>query len=200
MSTSASRRPGLRERNKQLTRAAIQDAALRLFRTHGYAATTVREIVHEAGVSQQTFFRYFPTKADTVLQDHLDPALAAAFAEQPAQLGATAAFRAALRQVHGTLTEEEIALETERRALIAEMDHFPAIISAHIQSAMDLYTDALAQRSGRSTDDPAVRTWVGAMSGIAIACYLAWVSSSGKLSIFTLIDESMALLDDGMPF
>lgn len=199
MSTPNSRPSGLRERKKVRTRSAIQDAALRLFRKQGYAATTVRQIADAAEVSQQTFFRYFPSKADTVLQDHFDPALAEAFADQPAELGATAAFRAALREVSSALTAEQIALETERRALISEMDDFPAVISSHLQSAMGLYTEALARRSGQRADSPAVRTWVGAMSGIAVSCYLAWAESPSQAGIFHLIDESMAMLEEGIP-
>lgn len=199
MSTPSSGPSGLRERKKEHTRAAIREAALRLFRTQGYTATTVRQIADAAGVSQQTLFRYFPSKAATVLQDPFDPALAAVFEAQPAELGATASFRAALRQIRSALTPEQIAAETERRALIAEMDGFPAIISAQIQEAMDLYAQALARRSGRAADDAAVRTWVGAMSGIAIACYLAWFADPEQSSIFDIIDESMALMEAGIP-
>ena len=59
---------GLRERKKAKTRAAIQAHALRLFAQQGYAETTVDQIAEAVGVSQSTFFRYFPTNEDVVLQ------------------------------------------------------------------------------------------------------------------------------------
>jgi len=58
---------GLRARKKAATEQAIVDAAMRLFGQHGFGATTVDEIAAAAGVGRRTFFRYFPTKEDVVL-------------------------------------------------------------------------------------------------------------------------------------
>ena len=64
--------PGLRERKKQKTRWAIQDHAMRLFAEQGYEATTVDQIAAAAEISPSTFFRYFKTKEDVVVQDEYD--------------------------------------------------------------------------------------------------------------------------------
>ena len=89
----------LRERKKARTRAALREHALRLFREQGYQATTVEQIAAAAEVSPSTFFRYFPTKEDVVLQDDMDTRMIAALEQQPAGLGPVAAVRAAVRQV-----------------------------------------------------------------------------------------------------
>ena len=89
-------RPGLRERKKARTRAAIQEQALRLFRDQGYERTTVEQIAEAAEVSPSTFFRYFPTKEDVALYDALDPLMIEAFRSQPAALSPLAAMRAAM--------------------------------------------------------------------------------------------------------
>ncbi len=71
---SAQRKPqrsSLRERRRLETTAEISSAALDLFEDRGVDSTTVAEIAAAAGVSQRTFFRYFPTKE------------AAAFVEEP---------------------------------------------------------------------------------------------------------------------
>jgi len=79
-------RPSLRERKKAQTRAAIQTHALRLFREQGYDATTIEQIIEAADVSETTFFRYFPTKEDVVVQDDFDPLMVGAYQTQPPDL------------------------------------------------------------------------------------------------------------------
>ncbi len=91
--------PGLRERKKARTRASIREHALRLFREQGYQATTVEQIAAAAEVSPSTFFRYFPTKEDVVLQDDMDTRMIEALERQPAGLSPLGAVRAAIREV-----------------------------------------------------------------------------------------------------
>ncbi len=53
---------GRREENKARTRQELIDTGLRQFRERGFEATRVQDIVEAVGVSQATFFNYFPTK------------------------------------------------------------------------------------------------------------------------------------------
>ena len=50
----------------QQTRAAITDAALELFRSHGYEATTMRAIAQRAGVSTGNAYYYFSSKEELI--------------------------------------------------------------------------------------------------------------------------------------
>lgn len=57
---------GRRERRRQDTRRALEDAALRRFAAEGYDATSVDAIAADAGVSARTFFRYFAGKGEVL--------------------------------------------------------------------------------------------------------------------------------------
>src|SRR5580700_1434044 len=108
---------GLRERKKARTRASIREHALRLFREEGYQRTTVEKIAEAAEVSPSTFFRYFPTKEDLVLQDDMDTRLIEALEQQPPDLGAVAAVRAATKQVFASYTAADVDVLTETTRL-----------------------------------------------------------------------------------
>ncbi len=53
---------GAKQRDAARTRHQLLRAALRLFATQGYAATTVREIAHDADVNVALISRYFESK------------------------------------------------------------------------------------------------------------------------------------------
>ncbi|WP_431236218.1 TetR family transcriptional regulator (plasmid) [Mycolicibacterium psychrotolerans] len=56
----------LRRRRRHQTTSEIHQAALKLARQRGYENVTIEQISSEAGVSQRTFFNYFPTKEAAV--------------------------------------------------------------------------------------------------------------------------------------
>ena len=61
-SSSERIRAGRRERHKAEIRDRLLRAAIKLFATRGFAATTVEEITEAADVAKGTFFNYFATK------------------------------------------------------------------------------------------------------------------------------------------
>lgn len=62
--------PALTARAEQ-TRSTIVEAALRLFREHGYDAATMRAIAHAAGVSTGNAYYYFSSKEDLIQEFYL---------------------------------------------------------------------------------------------------------------------------------
>lgn len=60
---------GLRERRRRETLRQVSDAAIDLFERNGVYGTTVDDIALAAGISQRTFFRYYPTKEHALFAD-----------------------------------------------------------------------------------------------------------------------------------
>ncbi|SFP66529.1 DNA-binding transcriptional regulator, AcrR family [Amycolatopsis arida] len=199
MASSRDERPvGLRERKKARTRAAIQDHALRLFIEQGYAETTVEQIAAAAEVSPSTFFRYFPTKEDTVLYDRLDPVLIEAFVRQPAELSPIAAVRAAIHEVFTGLDAEESELERARQRLVLGVPELRGRLMDQVADGVGLLVDGVARRTGRAPDDLAVRAWSGAVVGVCVAAFLtALVDPDGDP--MRDLDAALAQLEAGLP-
>jgi len=198
----APRPDGLRERKKARTRASLREHALRLFRDQGYTATTVEQIAAAAEVSPSTFFRYFPTKEDLVLQDDMDTRLIEALEQQPPDLGAVAAVRAVTKQVFASYTAADVDVLTETTRLTMTVPEVRARAMDEFARSIAVVADAVARRAGRPADDLAVRTVAGAIIGVIMAITLPWEGWTEQASFedsFARIDEGLALLEAGLP-
>jgi AcrR family transcriptional regulator len=196
----AGERPGgLRERKKARTRASIREHALRLFREQGYHATTVEQIAEAAEVSPSTFFRYFPTKEDVVLQDDFDIVTLAAFERQPAELSTIAAFRAAWAETYAALTEEELASIEETSAMTMAIPELRARAVDELSRTIDVIAAVTAKRTGRDPGDFAVRNLVGAIIGVVLSATMPWDQGHHTADMFARVDAALAHLEAGLP-
>jgi len=204
---------GLRERKKARTRASLREHALRLFREQGYHATTVEQIAAAAEVSPSTFFRYFPTKEDLVLQDDMDTRMVEAFARQPKDLAPIPAVRAALREAWTSFTPAEWAQIRESAKLSVHVPEVRARAMNEISRTMNVIAEALASRTGRAPDDFRIRVLAGAVMGVMMSVFIpdkaeaesgdaaeAMMTSPalGPESV-ERVDEALALLEKGLP-
>jgi AcrR family transcriptional regulator len=190
---------GLRERKKARTRASIREHALRLFREQGYHATTVEQIAEAAEVSPSTFFRYFPTKEDVVLQDDFDIATLAAFERQPAGLSPIAAFRAAWAETYAALPEEELARLEETSAMTMAIPELRARAVDELSRTIDVIAQVTARRTKRDPGDFAVRNLVGAIIGVILSATLPWAEGHHTADMFARVDAALAHLEAGLP-
>ena len=110
---------GLRERNRERTRAAIVEAALGLFGARGFDGVTLGEIADAAQVGYRTVFRYFADKEELLFDDDVDVQehLRAALAGRPEGERPMVVVREALAELMG-LWQDRRQQGRARRAII----------------------------------------------------------------------------------
>jgi len=190
-------RPGLWERKKARTRAAIRENAFRLFREQGYDATTVEQIAAAAEVSPSTFFRYFPTKEDVVLQDDMELIWIDALRAQPPGMPPLAALRASLHDAFASLSADDLAKLRETTDFALSVPAVRARMLDEFARTIQIMATAIAERTGRNPDDFEVRTLVGAALGVAMS---SWFTAQGDMERFmTDYARALELLLTGLP-
>jgi AcrR family transcriptional regulator len=206
MSEPPARPVSLRERKKARTRAAIRQHALRLIREQGYYATTIEQIADAAEVSPATFFRYFPTKEDVVLQDDFDVISLGALDAQPPELGPIAAFRAAAAETYAALSPDDLARFRETIELTAAIPEIRARAIDEFARTINQIAAAIALRTGRLADDPEVRTIAGALIGVIMSVTVpesidTWRPEAmlDVADLFARIDRALEYLERGLP-
>ncbi|MFG1928643.1 TetR family transcriptional regulator [Cryptosporangium sp. NPDC048952] len=192
---------GLRERKKARMRAEIQAAALRLFRSQGYDVTTVDQIAEAAEISRMTFFRYFPGKADVVIDDVFDAAFADTYRLQPSDLSPVQAMRSALRAtLHAAAPAEQDRIH-DRDLLLHTVPELRAALQQRTVGKLELLTDLVGERLRRSSTDVEVLTVAGAIIGVGQAAWIGAENGSpeGFLQRYrVLFDAALARLDAGL--
>ncbi len=170
---------GLRERKKQKTKAAIQRAALRLFKRQGYEETTVEQIAAAADISESTFFNYFPSKEDVVIYDEYDPQIFAALAtgkhDEP--------LAKSIEKLIGTLGdvfEADRDAIYERAKLSLEVPELRAHAWEELEKARNLIGTIIATRTGRDASELVVRAVSMALVGAAFEASMEWVRNGGR--------------------
>ena len=152
---------------------------MRLFRDQGYGATTVEQIAEAAEVSPATFYRYFPTKEDVVLQDDLDALALGELEALPPGLSPLAAVRQATARSVARFTAEDRERVRVTTAPTMAVPEIRARALDEFARTLDVFATALAKRTGREADDPAVRTLAGAIFGVILATTLPTLEGGG---------------------
>lgn len=155
---SLTRAPSLRDKHKHQTRRALRDAALKLFASHGFDATTTVDIAEKAGVSTRTLFRYFPTKEDVLYHGERDwvQTFVDVYPTQPNSLSDLEAMRVTLEDLAPRLAKSRRSLSLYQRAL----DSSPTLRGReqdHQHENTEVLARAIAARRGRSRPDEACK-------------------------------------------
>ena len=123
-------------RDGKKVRRRLQQAALELYREHGYDQTTTVEIAAKAGVTERTFFRHFPDKREVLFDGEgaLSAILAEAVRDAPPALGPWATLFHAFRAASGVLVANRHFAEPRRHVIASS----PPLQERELIKAMSL--------------------------------------------------------------
>lgn len=190
--------PGLRERKKARTKAAIQREAVRLFRDQGYTATTIEQIAEAAEVAPSTVFRYFATKQDLVFSHDYDLPFAMMLQSQSPDLTPIQAERRTISSMLEDIPAEELALQRERWVLIISEPELWGAGLGNMSRTMEIMSEQVAKRAGRGPDDASVRAYTGAVFGVMLQVSLEWARKP-EMNFAVALDEALLFLEDLRP-
>ena len=188
---------GLRELKKTRTRQAVQQAAMHLFGTQGYAATTVEQIAAAAEISTATFYRYYSDKEDTVFGDDDNALVEDVVAGRPAD--------EPLAETISVLFDRLAAeFEADREAVLIRvrlMHGVPGLQArrwATRQRTADVLARLLAPRVGTKPDDPELRLAIAVALAAEAETLFYWVRTGGTDSLAGLLAGALAKIQPAL--
>lgn len=185
---------GLRERKKIALRRNVQQAGLRLFAEQGYENTTVEQIADAADISATTFYRYFPTKEDVVLDDDYGPIAEHIISGGGAEEPLVNAVREAIAAVAAAVeTDHDTALA--RLKLLEAVPALKARQGAEGPKNFDFFLRLFSARSGRSIGDYQLRVTTAAFASAQLEAARYWADADGTQSLARLMDDAVTLVE-----
>jgi AcrR family transcriptional regulator len=183
-----------RTRRRRLVQDDVARIAIRLFLERGYDTVSVDEIAEAAGMSQRTFFRYFPTK-DEVLRRYrrsLQQGLIEALKARPDGEGPVTALRAAYEQTSHVEPGDRTRVHAVAQVLVAAPDLRAKDLG---ETILD---ESVPAELGRRVKAPrgAIRPAViaAAVSSAAIVGWNEWVQSDGSSDPAAMVVGAIDLL------
>ena len=184
---------------RRSTHEALRQAALKCFARKGFANVTVTELAREAGVTERTFFRHFPTKEAVLFQDYETQLewLAKALAQRPASdslfdavLASVAAFPHDLEVVRQAATARAELISADRIA-----SHLRVVQSSFAQ----VLTDFVRNRNpGVANIELRAEVAGSALAAALVVAVENWGRNGCAGDLGELVAASLDLLRSGL--
>ncbi|KEG44466.1 TetR/AcrR family transcriptional regulator [Streptomyces althioticus] len=188
-------RPGLRERKKQATRAALREAALRLAVERGPDQVRVEDIAEAAGVSPRTYNNYFVSREQAIVS--------AVTADREARIAAAVAARPSGVRLADAVTEAVV----EQYTNTGEREHEALLLITTTTALRKAFLDATAGIEPPLTaviaerlDDPGAHTARVLAASVAAAVRIAledWLRPSGNAEAVRNLDAGGLVVPSG---
>jgi AcrR family transcriptional regulator len=195
--TGIESKAGLREMTRASVRDQIAGHALRLFDERGFDNTTIGDIAAALGISQRSFFRYFPAKEDVVVGDPkpFGALVVDAAGSRPADEPVWAVLRHAFSPVESAASTDPVLGLRTMRVMMSTASLRARNVEKHIAWAVMLEPVIVARLGG---DEQSRAFRAQTLIHSALACLdvalAEWVRRGGATPIGELLDDAFGAL------
>ena len=186
----------LAQRKRQLVANELTEAALQLLASKGFDAVTIDEIATSAGVSKRTFFRYFASKEDVVVQFLADmgTGIRADLAARPAGELPSVTLRHAV-----SVPLDECAGHADRALRVVQLIlRTPALNARFLEHQAQWRDDLTAELAHRLGLDPDTDLYPPLAAGMTLTAFDAvlrrWSDSDGGEDPAELIQRAFVVI------
>ncbi|WP_432042623.1 TetR family transcriptional regulator [Streptomyces cadmiisoli] len=186
----------LAQRKRELVSNELTDAALQLLARKGFDRVTIDEIAAAAGVSKRTFFRYFASKEDVVVQflAEVGTGIRAELAGRPAEEPPSVALgHAVSASVAACAGHSERALRVVRLILGT-----PALLARFLERQAHWRGELAEELADRLGLDRATDLYPHMAAGMALTAFdtvlQRWSDSDGTEDPAALSDRAFAII------
>ncbi|MGY3337543.1 AcrR family transcriptional regulator [Streptomyces filamentosus] len=186
----------LAQRKRQLVATELTETALQLFAHQGFEAVTVDEIATSVGVSKRTFFRYFASKEDVVVQflEGMGADMRAELAVRPAGEAPSVALLCAVSVPLAACEDHaERALPVVRLIL-----RTPALLARFLEHQAGWREELAEELAARLGLDPAAGLYPRLAAGVALTAFdtvlRRWSEEPAGTDPLTLVGQAFELL------
>lgn len=189
------------ERKRQLVRDELTEAALKLLALQGFEETTIDQMAAAAGVSRRTFFRYFQSKEDVIVEflSDLGGQLGAYLRDRPGLEPPHLAVQRSLRMFTDTLS----AHPEKSRRLARIMFGTPALLGRYLERQVAWKATLTTELARRMATDPARDLRPTIVVAVAFAAFdtalTRWVDGDADTALDALVEECFALAFGAAP-
>ncbi|MFG2126772.1 TetR family transcriptional regulator [Streptomyces sp. NPDC048751] len=189
----------LAQRKRQLVSDELTEAALQLLALKGFDGVTVDEIVAAAGVSKRTFFRYFASKEDVVVQflAGMGADMRAELAARPAAERPSVALRHTVQVPVAACADHSDHAERALR-VVRLILRTPALHARFLERQAQWRDDLSAELADRLGLDPDADLYPRLAAGMALTAFDTvlhrWSGSEGAEDPVALTDRAFTVI------
>ncbi|AOM41433.1 TetR family transcriptional regulator [Xenorhabdus hominickii] len=200
---------GRRERKKRMLRNALIKASYELFSIKGFDETRIEDITEKVDVSTRTFFRYFASKEEVVLdyQEAENKDFITALSHRPSSESVITALRHAAVEVVKKCEKGSYGFDADRFMTLQELLRNHPLVRAksfqYSENTKNSITSLIAKRMGTNISDdirPSIIT--GILDYAHWAAYNTWKKNTHNTVVpySDILNKVFLIIEGGLNF